>query len=204
MRTRTGTASPSTRVGSNCHCLTASSAARSISRCRLEVTTFTAATCPVLATSAITTTSTGLSHTLSGGVRGGGAWTVAGGCCGALPGLSLAWMKVSTDNCGSATAAEAWVPKASVRRSAWCHLVIAGHRWKLCRQRPDNYTRQPFEFVRVGRRRPLMLLGSHIQQAASGHAGLSTCPSTHLCHHPARTAVPNKAEHAWSRQHATR
>ncbi|CRD60845.1 hypothetical protein BN126360082 [Stenotrophomonas indicatrix] len=33
---------------------------------------------------------------------------------------------------------------------------------------------------------------------------LSTCPRTHLCDHPARTAVPNKAEQAWSKQHATR
>ena len=50
----------------------------------------------------------------------------------------------------------------------------------------------------------VLLPGSHIQQADSATRVASTCPRTHLCDHPARTAVPNKAEQAWSKQHATR
>lgn len=81
---------------------------------------------------------------------------------------------------------------------------------QLLRRVPRSWSR-PGRFWRVQQlpcfgsaSRASVFAGSHIQQAASGHGGLSTCPSTHLCHHPARTAVPNKAEHAWSRQHATR
>lgn len=40
-------------------------------------------------------------------------------------------------------------------------------------------------------------------ESRSRSLGLSTYPPSHLCHHPARTAAPIKAEQAWSRQHAT-
>ncbi|MNI39100.1 hypothetical protein D3C73_932730 [compost metagenome] len=72
-------------------------------------------------------------------------------------------------------------------------------------QRLSHYTAAPQATPPASPGSALLLLaGSHIQQANPVTQAASICPRTHLCDRPARTAVPNKAEQAWSKQHARR
>lgn len=54
--------------------------------------------------------------------------------------------------------------------------------------------------ARTHRRNARWLTHSASQSRHPGHLHL---PPSHLCHHPARTAAPIKAEQAWSTQYAT-